>query len=41
MLVVALAIYGVYRYMDRSIESEQPTEVIVTDTIVAIEEVAE
>ena len=41
MLVVALAIYGVYRYVNRSIESEQPTEVIVTDTIVAIEEVAE
>lgn len=41
MLVVALAIYGVYRYIDRPIESEQPTEVIVTDTIVAIEEVAE
>jgi hypothetical protein len=41
MLVVALAIYGVYRYIDPSIESEQPTEVIVTDTIVAIEEVAE
>lgn len=41
VLLIALAGYGVYRYVNRSIVSEQPTEKLVTDTIVAIGEMAE
>lgn len=42
LLLMALAIYGVYKYINRSIESEQPAEVVIAaDTIVAVEEVIE
>lgn len=42
LLLMALAIYGVYKYINRSIEPEQPAEVVIaTDTIVAVEEVIE
>lgn len=42
LLLMALAIYGVYTYINRSIESEQPAEVVIAaDTIVAVEEVIE
>ncbi len=42
LLLMALAVYGVYKYINRSIESEQPAEVVIaTDTIVAVEEVIE
>jgi uncharacterized membrane protein len=39
VMLMALAAYGVYRFMNRSIKSEQPTEQLLTDTIASIEEV--
>lgn len=42
LLLMTLAIYGVYTYINRSIASEQPAEVVIAaDTIVAVEEVIE
>ena len=39
VMLMALAAYGVYRFMNRSIKSEQPTEQLLIDTIASIEEV--